>query len=86
MVMFSLNASIILVLHRRSVVVFLALPTCMAADDEMGHRVVERRDISVANIQNPFSVHLVKNELWAFSESLGPLLSIPPPVMTVAGL
>ena len=42
--------------------------------------------ISVANIQNPFSVHLVKNELWAFSESLGPLLSIPPPVMTVAGL
>ena len=41
---------------------------------------------SVANIQNPFSVHLVKNELWAFSESLGPLLSIPPPVMTVAGL
>ena len=42
--------------------------------------------ISVAKIQNPFSVHLVKNELWAFSESLGPLLSIPPPVMTVAGL
>ena len=41
---------------------------------------------SGTNRQNPFSLILAKNELWAFSESLGPLLSIPHPVMTIAGL
>ena len=42
--------------------------------------------ITVANRPNPFSLILVKNELGAFSESLGPPLSRPYPIMTVAGL
>ena len=42
--------------------------------------------ISGTNRQNPFSLHLVKNELGAVSESLGPPLSRPYPIMTIAGL
>ena len=36
--------------------------------------------------QNPFPLILVKNELGAVSESLGPPLSISHPIMTIAGL
>ena len=42
--------------------------------------------ISVANHQNPFSLIMVKNELGAFSEFLGPPRSILYPIMTIAGL
>ena len=42
--------------------------------------------ISVAKRQNPFPLILVKNELGAVSESLGPPLSISHPIMTIAGL
>ena len=45
-----------------------------------------RAYISVANRQNPFPLILVKNELRAFSESLGPPGSRPHPIMTIAGL
>ena len=44
------------------------------------------RYISVAKRQNPFPLILVKNELGAVSESLGPPLSRPYPIMTIAGL
>ena len=51
------------------------------------HGVVNLQlNISVANRQNPFSLILVKNELGAVSESLGPPLSRPCPTMTIAGL
>ena len=38
------------------------------------------------NSHNPFSLILVKNELGAFSESLGLPLSSPYPIMAIAGL
>ena len=66
-------------------ILFLILPFCcyfIAKSYYISYHI----DISGTKSQNPFSVLLVKIELWAFSESLGPLLSIPPPVMTVAGL
>ena len=42
--------------------------------------------ISVPNRQNPFMLVLIRNELRAFSESLGPPGSRPHPIMTIAGL
>ena len=42
--------------------------------------------ISGTNSQTPFLLILVKNELGAFSESFGPPLSRPYPIMTIAGL
>ena len=44
------------------------------------------KDKSVPKRQNPFPLVLVKNELGAVSESLGPPLSRPYPIMTIAGL
>ena len=49
-------------------------------------RFAHRNVISVAKRQNPFPLILVKNELGAVSESLGPPLSISHPIMTIAGL
>ena len=42
--------------------------------------------ISAPKRKNPFLWVLVKNELGAVSESLGPPLSRPCPTMTIAGL
>ena len=53
---------------------------------ELYDRLAIDMPISVPDRQNSFPLVLVKNELGAFSESLGPPLSRSYPIMAIAGL